>query len=133
MLTQNCYNIHVFSLFKEGPGETGSGSAPKCHGSPIPDPTRDPDPQTTYLEPFWIRGRPVQHLEPVPLGKAELRVVLRLEGVERHHDVHDILRHAVGVRVVYLLLGVVGREPAHLHTQADQQAGLIQILPTMSV
>ena len=31
-----------------------------------------------------------------------------------HHDVEDVLRHAVGVGVVDLLLGVVGGEPADL-------------------
>ena len=71
---------------------------------------------TADLEPLWIWWGPVEDLESVSFGEAELCVVLRLEGVESHHDVEHVLRHAVGVRVVYLLLGVVRGEPANLET-----------------
>ena len=34
--------------------------------------------------------------------------------VKFHHDVEDVLRHAVGVRVVDLLLRVIRGKPANL-------------------
>ena len=79
------------------------------------------------LVPLGVRGRPVEHLEPVALAEGQLGVGLGLEGVQGDHHVQHVLGHAVGVRVVYLLLGVVRGEPAHLERARErvrQQDGI---------
>ena len=82
------------------------------------------------------------YLKTVAFAEAQLSVCLGLECIQRHlqnnndlskqneqqhystlqmiakvkfhHDVEDVLRHAVGVRVVDLLLRVIRRKPANL-------------------